>query len=373
MPSTLLSDVAGRIRRVAFALPGEAPDVVAPLRDCMAAVLDALGPGTEALVVHHPEQTAIVRALGAGRGVVPVLWDRPRTLRLEGVRLGDDGVLRIGTPPIADYTPWIQDTFLVRAAADGPRLLASPRVARPDGGLDADLPAMIATQLDWPLATLPAALVGANVLVDGNAVLIGRNALADAGDARGALLDQLGGADHRTLILPGRGRQPVDHLDLVVALAGRSGPDAVPTAIVGSPALAVRITGQDPDVPPACAAGLDRLARELERSGYRVARIPVLRRRARPEWKAGWLSWTNVLPARWTEAAGERRRVVLPAYGTDGGPLLEDLDAAAAETWRALGFEISAAEGPFTWMSVFDAGVRCLTKVLERAETHPGR
>lgn len=375
MSPTLLSDVAGRITRVAFALPGEEPDVVAPLRDCMQGVLDALGSGVRAELLHHPEQRQAAEALARGRAVASVLWDRPRMLRFDPGRATiEDGVLRLGAPPIGDYTPWIQDTCLVARSAAGPVLLANPHVARPDGGLDADVPALLARHLGWPLEILPAPLDAANVLVDHERVVVGRDALDARPDAAEALVGRLASARSAILVVPAEGRQPAGHLDLVLALAGPCGSNDTPTAVVGSPALAHQITGLPHGIEEDRVAGLERLAQDLTAAGCRVARVPVIRRRARPEWKPGWLSWTNVLVERWMDANGTaRRRVVLPAYGTDGGEAMQALDAAAAETWQGLGYAVARAEGPYTWMAVFDGGIRCLTKVLARAETERGR
>ena len=371
----LLSDVTGRITRVAFALPGEEPDVVPPLADCMGSVLRALGRGTRALVLHHPEQQAAADALARAHTVESLRWTRPRTLRFQPGRMqfGDDGVLRLGPTPIGDYTPWIQDTCLVRRTPQGPGLLANPDVVRPAGGLDTDVPALLARHLGWPLEPLPVPVDAANVLVNQDHVVIGRDALTGRHPEARAVLDLLAPEGTRALLVPATGPQPVRHLDMVLAPAGRCGPDQRPTMVVASPALATQVTGAKADVPASRAEGLDRLADDLAAAGYDVVRVPGTRRRARPEWKPGWLSWTNVLVEHWQEDGVERRRVILPAYGTDGGPAAKDLDAAAAESWRGLGFAVDWAEGPFTWMATFDAGVRCLTKVLARGETERGR
>jgi hypothetical protein len=357
----LLSDAGGRISHVLMALPAHQPEVVPRLLECQVGLLAALGPGARCTMVHHPEHAGLI-ASGTARPDLDLLaWTAPATLRFSRATF-EGTTLRLGSVPWGDFTVWVQDPFLVgRAAGGSPTLLASPAVERPDGGLDEDLAPLVAAHLGWPCVPLPLPLDGANVLVCGDSVVLGGNALTDPPG-----LDRLRSqVDARELIaIPSQSPQPLGHQDLYLALAQPTAGTRV--ALVGSRTLAARVLNQPADRSDRDDR-LDVVAGELEAAGYRVHRLPLAQVRPDPRWKPGWVSYANALVESWDDRGTPGRRVILARYGTDGGPALADLDLAAAEIWAGLGYQVAWAEGPFTWLSVFEGGVRCLTKVLDRA------
>ncbi|MDH3496488.1 MAG: hypothetical protein OER21_06990 [Gemmatimonadota bacterium] len=359
--SRLLSDVAGRITHVLMALPAHEPRIVPRLLDCMAAVRAALGPGVRCTMLHHAEHAALVsERLGtANLDLLP--WTKPATLRFRGgVRL-EGKTLKLGSVPWGDFTLWVQDPFLVAQNDEAVCLLASPIVERPDGGLDEDIPPLVAAHLGWGCRPLRQPLDGANVLVDDAHAVVG----GDAGAEHDRVAALPSGNECPPLVIPSRGGQPLSHQDLYLTLAGPHSTSGRPTALVGSQALAARVAGE-PFEARERDERLDRVATDLADAGYHVERLPLTRERADPRWKPGWIGYNNVLVETWRDGPTLRRRVTVPRYGTDGGPHLAALDAAAADIWTGLGFEVRPVEAPFTWLAVFDGGIRCMTKVLAR-------
>ncbi len=357
----LLSDVAGRITHVLMALPAHEPDIVPRLLDCMAAVRAALGPSVRCTMLHHAEYGARIRDRLGAPNLDLLAWTKPATLRFRGgVRL-EGKTLKLGSVPWGDFTLWVQDPFLVADDGETTCVLASPVVERPDGGLDEDIPPLVAAHLGWTCRPLTEPLDGANVLVDDTHVVVGGD--AHVADDHVAALPL--GAEPPPLVIPSRGAQPLSHQDLYLTLAGPHPTSGQPTALVGSQELAARVAGVPFEV-TGRDERLDRVAADLTDAGYRVARLPLTRERADPRWKPGWISYNNALVETWRDGPTVRRRVTLPRFGTDGGSRLAALDDAAADTWQHLGFEVRAVEAPFTWLAVFDGGIRCLTKVLAR-------
>jgi hypothetical protein len=368
---TLLSDVEGRITHVALAFPTYQTAGVPRLRECLAGVLTALGPDVRRSVLHHAGDEALIRTLPHPDQLDPVVWNRPRTVQIPaGSYHIEDGVLRIGRLPWSDFTPWVQDCFLVAQDAGGPRLLASPSVVRPGGGADTDVTPIVARHLGWPCDPSPVVFEAANVLVDAGAVVVARDTGAElpsrtvASTLRRAFAPGRGA--RRLLRLPPRGRQPFAHQDMYVALAGPHGRTGQPVAVVASMRLAARITGGRAGADRS-ERSLDRVARTLEAAGYHVARAPRATIRLERDWPESIVTYTNALVEGWRDVDGRpRRRVTFARFGSDGGPAAVDLDEAAAEIWASLGFAVRLADGPFTWLGIFNGSVRCLTKVLAR-------
>ncbi len=373
-----ISDVAGRIRHVCFALTGSDPDCVAPFLACFGGIATALGPGVRYTVVHHLDHAAYVERFGRETGISaldPLPWPHGRVLRLDAADTTFDGTtLRVGRLPLPDYTPWVQDTCLIAQSNGGrPCVLASPDVERVRGNRDEALPRLLAEHLGWELAELPGGVAGANVAVDGRHIVVGAAVRAGLGPGRfrrlGNLLHGAGRDRRRVVVVPGVGAQPLPHQDYYVALAGDD------RALVGSVRAARDLGwpiepgrgGRDPETE------LDAVARQLERLGYDVSRLP-LAPLSKPATRAAepgpdWISYTNCLVEVFRSPEGEgalRRRVILPAYGTDGGAGLAALDRAAARVWADLGFEAALARGPFTWLAALRGSVRCMTKVPAR-------
>ena len=165
----LLSDVTGRITHALLALPARDPEAVPPIMECHAAVCEALGNGTRYTVIVHAEHEEAVRAAGRGFRMETLVWHPSRVLKVKVTRPRmEGGTLRLGTiPGWDDFTPWVQDTFLVRHDSDGPMLLASPEIRRPEGSHDSDVAPFLAQALGWRIEMLPLGLEASNVLTDG--------------------------------------------------------------------------------------------------------------------------------------------------------------------------------------------------------------
>jgi N-dimethylarginine dimethylaminohydrolase len=136
------------------------------------------------------------------------------------------------------------------------------------------------------------------------------------------------------------------------------------TVLVGDPALAEEIllkngeerpiccpTGGGDDFTPATRARFDAVAAQCAAAGYRVVRIPVV-----PGCDGRtWLTWVNVV----MDQRGGRRIVYLPRYGK-----VAALDAAAAEVWRGLGYEVHPVDCSAVYPNFGSLG--CLVNVLRR-------
>jgi hypothetical protein len=364
----LLSDVTGRITHALLALPASDAEAVPPIMECHAAVCEALGKGTRYTVIVHAEHEEAVRAAGRGFRIETLVWHPSRVLKVKVTEPRMEGrTLRLGTiPGWADFTPWVQDTFLVRYDRDGRTLLASPEIRRPEGSHDDDVAPFVARALGWRLEMLPLGLEASNVLTDGRYVIVGADVVRDKPRAsRRDLFGALRG-DERVVTMPRGVAQPLPHEDLYITLAG-NGPEG-PLALVGSQRVAAAVRGRRFER-DGIEIALDAVAADLERLRYAVRRLPLEAHTADRVPVRGWTSYNNALVER-AEAAGGKagNRVILPAFGTDGGPPLRDLDAAAAAVWSGAGFEVRFAEGPFTWLAERQGSLRCLTKVLDRGE-----
>ncbi|MDX6676543.1 MAG: hypothetical protein QOE31_595, partial [Solirubrobacteraceae bacterium] len=137
-------------------------------------------------------------------------------------------------------------------------------------------------------------------------------------------------------------RQPIFHIDMFVSLAGR-GEDGRYRVLVGDPRAAARLT-REPLQAHAMAPVFDDIARDLARRGYDVTRTPLpLVYADDPEARVrSWYFATsnNVLVHA---PAGERPTVYIPTSAH--GPfavVLAATDAANAEIWQGLGYDVVA-------------------------------
>lgn len=368
----LLSDVDGRIAHACLALPTYQSETVPRLLECVGGVVDALGSGVRCSILHHAGDEHQLEVLATRQQVDLIPWYGPRTIRIGtgGYRIRG-GVLRLGSLPWSDFTPWVQDCFLVALRSGTPRLLATPRVSRPGGGADEDVAGTVAGHLGWASEMLAVPFEAANVLVDQRHVVLGRVVGRQLPSrTAAATLRRLFAPDPSgpsVLRMPPRSAQPRGHQDMYLALAGAHPASGRPMALVGSRRLAARILGRR-HASDAADAGLERVARAMEARGYDVTRLPCTTVRLSPKWKHSEITYTNALVEVWPlpGPGGLARRVTIARFGTDGGPEAAALDSAATEIWRALGFAVRFAEGPFTWLGIFEGSVRCLTKVLAR-------
>jgi hypothetical protein len=81
------------------------------------------------------------------------------------------------------------------------------------------------------------------------------------------------------------------------------------------------------------------------------------------------LTWNNAL----VENAGTVRRVLLPSYSEDAKQfgvdrqVRRDLEQAAEQEWKALGFEVTFMDG-LEDLAYGDGSVHCMTKTLKRID-----
>jgi hypothetical protein len=160
-------------------------------------------------------------------------------------------------------------------------------------------------------------------------------------------------------------RQPIFHIDMFVSLAGR-GEDGRYRVLVGDPRAAARLT-REPLQAHAIAPVFDDIARDLARRGYDVTRTPLpLVYADDPEARVrSWYFATsnNVLVHA---PAGERPTVYIPTYAH--GPFAEVLaatDAANAEIWQGLGYDVVALADFHAFASYLGAA-HCIKKYLAR-------
>ena len=161
-------------------------------------------------------------------------------------------------------------------------------------------------------------------------------------------------------------RQPIFHIDMFVALAGR-GSDGRYRVIVGDPREAARLTGEALQ-PHAMAAVFDDVARGLGRRGYDVTRAPLPLVYA-DDVDARVRSWyfatsCNVLVHA---PAGERPTVFIPTYAH--GPfsgVLDATDRRNAEIWEALGYDVVAL-ADFHPFALNLGAAHCIKKYLARS------
>jgi hypothetical protein len=360
-----MSDVSGRIAHVFFALPSYDPSFVNPILSSFRGIREALGPSVRCTVLHRPAQAALVdETLGARGPLDAIFWEEGFVLRLGDTSATvDGGTLRVTRLALPDFTNWVQDAFLVAANAAGvAELWASPHVRRRYGGWDDAVPKRLADHLGWTCQTLPCAIEAGNVLVDHQAVVVGGDVRAAAAPAEwDAFRDKLAAHSRDVIICGAEAPQPLFHVDLYVALAGPHHTTGRPLALVSSARLARAILGQA-STDSQLDDGLDAVALELTTRGYTVERLPLLPFTGELAPAGAWYSYANCL----VELFDDTRRVVLPAYGRGDSDPLDTLDAAARDTWSALGFDVRLARGEFAYLAQLGGSVRCRTKVLRR-------
>ena len=160
-------------------------------------------------------------------------------------------------------------------------------------------------------------------------------------------------------------RQPIFHIDMFVALAGR-GSDGRYRVVVGDPREAASLTGEAL-APHAMAPVFDDIARGLAGRGYAVTRAPLPLVYS-DDVDARLRSWyfatsCNVLI---DAPEGSRPTVFIPTYAH--GPF-EDVLAATdrrnAEIWESLGYDVVALADFHAFASNLGAA-HCIKKYLAR-------
>jgi hypothetical protein len=348
-PGALQDETAGRLAELVIHYdPGQAREL-API---YSQFLAALEPDTRVHVV-VPDRAAYddltLRLALAGRTIRSRLAPRPVGRQITG---------------------WAKDRFIswVPERSPGPErvLVVAPRpvVTSPGRAGDWAAPADLARHSAGRLrsAVVPLVFDGGDFAGPDDCALAGwtlvskNPALAAAGPAaaRGILTGLAG----RPVVLLGArpGDVPEHHVNMyALPLGGRR-------MLVGDVRLAERLAGRerllradiDPDFSPDCAARFDRVAEQLAAEGFEVTRIPVVPLAGGGDYGA-YVTYTNALIETFP---GGRRRVYLPNFG------LEELDRAAAETWKQLGFEVRAVDVSPVWRQ--GGTLDCLVGVIGR-------
>jgi hypothetical protein len=328
----------------------------------------------------------------------------------------------VDLPANLNFTIWPQDPFLVVDGRDGPALLASAEFPRLDDGV---LARELAKRLEWPCRTSELAFEGGNLVAGSRHVFIGASTIA----YNAALLKlseievarmfqrELG----RPVVVVGPLPQPVGHVDMMLtplderrlvladpawgAEIAREQLDRSPQSVAefelscekmcfGDPAIrelrgpkdeAIRspkVVGRTREAiekSEAIAARLDRLAKELEKFGYQVDRVPfLLGIELQPDApatgqaesprektaiksqkdKSGYptLTYNNVLVEK--NPSGHTT-IYLPQYGWDA------MDRAGREAWQKLAEKVVPV-GNFAVSALHGGSLRCCVKVLKR-------
>lgn len=99
----------------------------------------------------------------------------------------------------------------------------------------------------------------------------------------------------------------------------------------------------------------DAYAEKLEKSGYRVVRVPY----AEPGWGTPNISFNNCLMERFKKEDGsEVKRIFLPVYGID------ELDNLAISTYEKEGYEVHPM--PLANLATRKGALRCMSQWLDK-------
>ncbi|MEO1492908.1 MAG: hypothetical protein AAFV19_12215 [Pseudomonadota bacterium] len=301
---------------------------------------------------------------------------------------GRPGPTRIvNAPPELDFSLWVQDVFAIRAGI--PRLVMP---AEFDRYHDLKAAAFLADAAGLATERLDYAFEGGNVLACDDWLLIGGDGVGPDGADAHALAAALD--PHRTPVvlecaealpaeqtrpIPGQGagwtetlyhceflgrRQPLFHIDLFVAPAGRTGAGQ-PQFLVGCPRMGAEMLGHA--LPEhALAPAFDEIAAQLEAAGAAVLRNPMpliwvddVDKRHRTWFH---LPVNNVL----VEDCGPAgRHVLLPCFAQDDWSELDLIDAANRALWERLGFTVQPIPDLLP-LAENRGALHCMCKVIER-------
>ncbi len=190
--------------------------------------------------------------------------------------------------------------------------------------------------------TVPRLLVDERHVVLGRSVGTGPPARTAARTLRRLFAPPGGRAAPALLRVPARSRQPSSHQDLYLTLAAQPGGRQSRPRARGPDDGGRGLRGRAP------ALRHDAAAR-----GAQGQRDHVQQRNGRGAAGGG----------RADRAARDSRAVRYGRRGGHGGVGRRRRCGVAQ-----LGFDVCFAEGPFTWLGIFEGSVHCLTKVLTRAE-----
>ena len=426
----LVSSYAGTIERILFCFPAAMVDDPV-LAAGYTSVVEALRPGTRFVVAHNESARPVVQQ-----------WFE---------RAGHDAgaVEYVPLPDHVSLTDWAEDGYVsLKDGVDGLGYLMEPwEFPRAGDALIADA---VEEYTDLRASGAPLIFQGGNCLVGDAFWLLGKDYFADTVDlisggrppvtvppeidpeefAR-TLFRTYVDADRRLVVLgtqkaiplrryagardgaggyrldvaaEGAGTfQPIFHIDMFVTLVGPRGADGRFEVLVGDPRLGDERLGVSS--PYALPAVYDRIAAQLQESGFAVTRNPLVHRptagarlklsrlrelasgadddaralaRAVSELTAAgarddsdvevrnWhhVTWNNCLVERSREQGDH---VYLPTYGHGDNVDLKVIDDEVAQLWRDRGFTVHAL-GDFNAFAARQGVVHCIKKYVTRGD-----
>jgi hypothetical protein len=176
----------------------------------------------------------------------------------------------------------------------------------------------------------------------------------------------------------GRGnRQPIFHIDMFIAFAGRNPETGAYRILVGDPGMADRLLGWEP-VEHDLQSEYDEIAGQLAKLGYEAIRAPLpyvmVRERiplnvdvsGRTVQLAGVRNWYHPTSLNsLVQIEGYQRDVWLPTYGHPPFEELAVIDDEHERIWRDLGFQVHRL-GNFHLFAMRQGALHCIKKYLAR-------
>jgi hypothetical protein len=395
LPTRLVPSAEGPLGEVLLSYPAYA-DARSSHQDTYADLVETLPSGTRFTILVHRSVRDELEVLLAAAGAT----DRSRLVEV---------------PDYLHFLVWTQDPFLAVTSGSDPvgtgTLVEPVEFARAADSLLADL---LMDALPFMTDQSPLPLEGGNTLAGDDFVLLGADTLLRTrlvserfGHLRvppGESLDDLTlrifrdtvapGMDVHVVGLPGPlppyrlsrtvvdgrpvveelglglGRsQPIFHLDMFVTLAGRDG-DGAYRVLVGDPAMADTVLGRR-SVPHSLAWAFDEVAARLRRQGLRVIRNPLPLTYVDypgagpgdPDVRSWYFASSNNCLVQVDRSAGNR--VWLPTYGHGDWRELRRTDAANADLWASLGFDVVPL-GDYHRFAQNLGAVHCITNCYRR-------
>jgi len=286
-------------------------------------------------------------------------------------------------------SPWIQDSFLVRTKTETGAVdieILAPETVGPGVSL--------ATFLHAPIGSLPIFLPGGNQLVGPDFRLVGHSSVMPRGsgiatDIRSTMenLEKLQALDERRICVFGyrtgnvskerdspeseekllqTGHQFGFHVDQFVSVTGLRRGNR-PLLLVGEPFAA-----GDAETPLIENARrlLNASVVSLIGQGFEVLRNPVPYITTPDSGKRLPRLYNNLILENDVRRGRERPMVWLPQFGDV--ERLEEFDRLNREVWEGLGFDVVPVSG-WSYFASRNGALRCLSKVLKRAEAAAGR
>jgi hypothetical protein len=259
-------------------------------------------------------------------------------------------------------TPWAKDRFGTMRDNDGKPVIALPRAPTEQmgpRGNDGRVPRLLAeTLFEVRVAALPFFFDGGDLLADDERAYVANNFLArnqpEDIDNREGLIQRISETLGRKLIVIGQtpADVPDHHIGMYLTPLGDG------TVVVGDPDMGIDLLG-GAALPGGLAPTRDqakleqfrRVIRELETTGLRIVRVPLV-----PTDKSRvYLTYNNALQ----ETRAGQKRIYMPVYG------IPRLDAAATRVFEQEGWHVVPIRVAKVYQ--YTGSLRCLVGVLERS------